>query len=303
VPSFLPSNITNFSATMRSLKPNFILGISVPLAAALEDIKVPDKVYANKAFDVEVDNDLWRGTHSADARFDSYRTFLVINTTGSYEEQCYLQSSTSISSITVTVQIPADVGVTGDFYRIGAQPFNQDPRNNKKDDTSTGLLLQSKSFHLEATNDGWAPDTVFVDYANYVPCTSYNGVRKCIQFHYPSNASNPSDPCNLRTSYDCFSKCTECLFPSWEDMYPGSNCTNSTSSSNSQSASPAASTSQGFVATRSAISSTSTSGSGAAATTSTAGPTRASQSSAWCSMAWKETFGLVVAFMLALAAM
>lgn len=217
------------------LKSAILLAILISLAAALEDVKVPDTVYTNRNFSVEVDNDLVRGPLSSDAQFDSYRTFLVMNVTGNYEEQCYLISSTPINSTVVTVQIPPDMGDTGDFYRIGAQPFNQNP-NNKPGSPSRGALLQSSSFHLEATNDGPAtPDTVFVDYANFTPCTSYNCVRKCVQFYYVSNSSNPGDPCNLSTSYECASKCPDCSFPSWEALYPGSTCTSSQSAPTSPS--------------------------------------------------------------------
>ena len=227
---------------------------SISTSLAFDDISIASTVQAGTDVPVTITNDIsssssssssssLRGSDSFDAGFTSFRVYLSISPPGTgYGPSCYLINSTSISTETVTVNIPASVGPSGPDdspYAIVTAEFNDDPSAP----SSLSSFEYSNDFVLEGGTGVWTDyekDQMSVGDPDNLPCTAYDCARQCSQKYYPQNSQDQLTDTmeGYRSTYECQAACPGVTYQSWDEVMGGAGGEgdgedNSTSSSSS----------------------------------------------------------------------
>jgi hypothetical protein len=133
---------------------------------------------------------------------------------------CYLVNSSSISTTSVTVQVPASVGPSGSqYYSISYMQFNTDPNS----EYSSSGFGYSSTFTFSGGTGAWSDyeksgHSVFS--ADDLPCTAYDCARQCLQKYYPADVSE-DDMTGYKSAYGCYKACPGVSVPSWDDVISG----------------------------------------------------------------------------------
>jgi len=196
-----------------------LASIRSTLAQMSQDIAIQTQITAG------VDT---QGTISAaainDGTFDQYRVYLAATPPGwGTGPICTLVNSSSTKDSTISVNIPASVGPSGDFYSLSYVLINTSP-NATNDATESGFGY-SNTFDLEGATGNWSQYELSghtVGNADDIPCTAFDCARQCSQKFYPANVGN--DDSSYNSTYNCILKCPG-VVPDEEDDASGAAAT------------------------------------------------------------------------------
>ncbi|KAK4960656.1 hypothetical protein LTR66_012962 [Elasticomyces elasticus] len=168
---------------------------------AFETITVPGAIPADSKFTMTAT------AGSNDTSYSTYRVYLATTPPGySGGPSCYLVNSTSISTTTLQLSIPANFGPNGDYYSIATREFPS---------ADSSYFTFSKHFYLSGSSVGnWSAyennlqGGIIWD-ADDMPCAAYNCARQCAMAGYPEDLRNTAlfQQSAYSTMTQCIMKC------------------------------------------------------------------------------------------------
>ncbi|KAL3423881.1 hypothetical protein PVAG01_05628 [Phlyctema vagabunda] len=202
-----------------SLATSALLALSlVSRALAFDDISIPTTVKAGEDVHVTLENDLYLGSDSTDAKYSNFRVFLGSATDGySYPiALCWLVDNSAIDVTDLTVQIPASVGSSSSYYSLIVTSTN---RSEDPDVGYTSFEQDSNAFTLSG-GSGISIEQYLDKYSEWpiafydaVPCSAYDCARSCNDEHRPDEILEVAD---YEATYRCVAACPGVDYPSWE---------------------------------------------------------------------------------------
>lgn len=197
-----------------------VLAVGIPLAHAVDKLQFPSTVTADQPTTLTVNNDLVTDVRAGD---DVFRVSLAVMLPGSYDETpiCWLVNSTAIDTTTLNITIPADVGPSGQFYRIASKDVDLSLHMGMEGYSST---VSSDSFTLQGGTADWSPnelETVSFGGDRQIPCTSYNCVRNCTIHPSYQDMTAAEREDEEKTVYTCMASCPGISVPSWDELNDG----------------------------------------------------------------------------------
>ncbi|CZS95031.1 uncharacterized protein RAG0_04839 [Rhynchosporium agropyri] len=216
--------------------------VALSFAFAAESVRVPAMITANTNVNLDLNLEVSRGTG---VHLDSYAVYLVIRPDKSVNQQgekfitsrygsCYLISSSPISTVKQTVQIPAPVGPSEiqKAYWIKIVFFNEsqfavDKTTGYRGFNSTlnrvnlsiDQVTEGPGFSLQGGNGQWSHDEIHgiglntLAQQDNVPCSAYDCARNCTATHYQHPLVDDPDlkngkwPSFVEETYRCIQRC------------------------------------------------------------------------------------------------